>query len=228
MLAHLADPLADPGRDPRRRDHADSSTTCSPTAHPRQPQPQPVAVCTLARETHDADLPGGELTQVQHASRYSDGFGREIQQKAARGAGSRVGRTARWVGSGWTVFNNKGKPVRQYEPFFSATHRFEFARTAGVSPVLFYDPVGRVVATLHPDHTWEKVVFDPWRQETWDVNDTVLLDPPPDADVADHFRRLPEAELPARLARRARPTAHSARTSRTPRPRRPCTPAPRR
>ena len=29
----------------------------------------------------------------------------------------------------------------------------------GVSPVLFYDPVGRVVATLHPNHTWEKVVF---------------------------------------------------------------------
>jgi hypothetical protein len=25
----------------------------------------------------------------------------------------------RWVGSGWTVFNNKGKPVRQYEPFFT-------------------------------------------------------------------------------------------------------------
>ena len=28
-------------------------------------------------------------------------------------------------------------------------------------------------ATLHPNHTYEKVVFDPWRQETWDVNDTV-------------------------------------------------------
>ena len=79
----------------------------------------------------------------------------------------------RWVGSGWTVFNNKGKPVRQYEPFFTDTHRFEFDVRIGVSPVLFYDPVERVVATLHPNHTWEKVVFDPWRQETWDVNDTV-------------------------------------------------------
>ena len=28
----------------------------------------------------------------------------------------------RWVGSGRVVFNNKGKPVKQYEPFFSATH----------------------------------------------------------------------------------------------------------
>ena len=43
--------------------------------------------------------------------------------------------------------------------------------------MLFYDPVERVVATLHPNHTWEKVVFDPWRQETYDVNDTVAIDP---------------------------------------------------
>ena len=74
----------------------------------------------------------------------------------------------RWVGSGWTIFNNKGKPVRQYEPFFSATHGFEFGVQIGVSPVLFYDPAERVIATLHPNHTYEKVVFDPWQQTTYD------------------------------------------------------------
>ena len=101
----------------------------------------------------------------------------------------------RWVGSGWTIFNNKGKPVRQYEPFFSATHDFEFGRKVGVSPTLFYDPASRVEATLHPNHTWEKVLFDPWRQETWDVNDTVLVaDPKTDPDVGDFFRRLPDAD----------------------------------
>ena len=98
----------------------------------------------------------------------------------------------RWVGSGWTIFNNKGKPVRQYEPFFSATHRFEFGVTVGVSPVLFYDPVERVVATLHPNHTWEKVVFDPWQQNTWDVNDTWRCNrtdrrPATDPDVGGFF-----------------------------------------
>ena len=72
----------------------------------------------------------------------------------------------RWVGSGWAIFNNKGKPVRQYEPFFSDTHGFEFAHIVGVSPILFYDPLGRVMATLHPNHTYEKVVFDPWQQTT--------------------------------------------------------------
>jgi len=92
------------------------------------------------------------------------------------------------------VFNNKGKPVRQYEPFFTDTHCFEFDVRIGVSPVLFYDPVERVVATLHPNHTWEKVGFDPWQQTTYDVNDTVLLDPKTDADVKEFFTRLQDVE----------------------------------
>jgi hypothetical protein len=105
------------------------------------------------------------------------------------------------VGSGWTVFNNKGKPVRQYEPFFTDSPAFEFGVIKGVSPVLFYDPADRVVATLHPNHTWEKVVFDPWQQTSWDVNDTCAAknaqtgDPRTDSDiggyVAEHFKTLP-------------------------------------
>ena len=38
----------------------------------------------------------------------------------------------RWIGSGWTIYDNKGQPVRQYEPFFSATHRFEFGVAVGI------------------------------------------------------------------------------------------------
>src|SRR5208282_5025007 len=91
--------------------------------------------------------------------------------------------------------DNKGNPVRQYEPFFTATHAFEFANVVGVSSILFYDPVERVVATLHPNNTYEKVVFDPWRQATWDVNDTVLqTNPAQDPDVGDFFRNLPASD----------------------------------
>jgi hypothetical protein len=37
-------------------------------------------------------------------------------------------------------------------------------------------------------------VFDPWRQETWDVNDTVLQsNPADDPNVGDFFRKLPDA-----------------------------------
>ena len=57
----------------------------------------------------------------------------------------------------------------------------------------------RVVATLHPNHTWEKVVFDPWQQTTYDVNDTLLqaggaTDPKLNPDAGGFFGRLPEAE----------------------------------
>jgi RHS repeat-associated protein len=194
---------------------------------------------TLARETHFFD-PGGAQTKIQISFSYSDGFGREIQKKIQAEAGDAPQREAnvalptgdirpgelvvdtngkpveanaarRWVGTGRTVFNNKGKPVRQYEPFFSTTHLYEEEgemTDTGVTSVLFYDPAERVVATLHPNHTWEKVVFDPWQQTTDDVNDTVLnadgsTDPKLDEDVAGFFSRLPEEDyLPTWLEQR--------------------------
>lgn len=161
---------------------------------------QPACAATLARETHvSAPLPPQGL-KIQIGFSYSDGFGREIQKKIQAEPGPVIDGgpvvSPRWVGSGWIIFNNKGKPVRQYEPFFAATHGFEFGVTVGVSPILFYDPAERVVATLHPNHAWEKVVFDPWRQETWQVSDTVLIaDPRTDARVGAFFSRLAPADV---------------------------------
>jgi RHS repeat-associated protein len=158
---------------------------------------EPPFAATLSRETHYF-APGGNQTKIQISFSYSDGFGRETQKKIQAESGTVVENgpvvNPRWVGSGWTIFNNKGKPVRQYEPFFSATHSFEFAKVVGVSPILFYDPVERVVATLHPNHTWEKVVFDPWQQISFDVNDTVTFDPKTDPNVSVFFNRLPDTE----------------------------------
>lgn len=160
--------------------------------------PQPPTTCTMARETHSADLMPGTQSEIQLSFCYSDGFGREIQKKVQAESGpvqdDGPDLDPRWVGSGWTIFNNKGKPVRQYEPFFSRDHSFEFAAITGVSPVLCYDPAGRVVASLYPGHTWEKAVFNPWRQEKWDVNDTVLLSPQDDPDLSGIFRFIPESE----------------------------------
>ena len=216
ILDHLAIPLADPQAVLGR---ATTRFVYDLFAYQRtknQPEPQPAAVYTFVRQTHDSDPVPARGVKIQHGFSYSDGFGREIQKKIQAEPGPVPKRDAdgkiivgpdgqpvmtlddfspRWIGSGWTVFNNKGKPVRQFEPFFTGTHRFEFEARIGVSPVLFYDPVGRVVATLHPNYTWEKVVFDPWRQEAWDVSDTVLVaDPKADPDVGDFFRRLPDAD----------------------------------
>jgi RHS repeat-associated protein len=169
-------------------------------ANPDAPtQWQPAFAATIVRETHVSDLVPGQTAKLQVSFSYSDGFGRVIQKKIQAEPGPVPPGDAvvnpRWVGSGWTIFNNKGKPVRQYEPFFSATHAFEYASIVGVSPILFYDPVERVVATLHPNHAWEKVVFDPWRQTSYDVNDTVTFDPKGDPDASAFFARLPDADF---------------------------------
>jgi RHS repeat-associated protein len=216
VLPHLANPLLNPQT---ILQHATTRLVHDLFAYQRtkgQLDPQPAVIYTLARETHEGDpVPAGGL-KIQHSFIYSDGFGREIQKKIQAEPGPVPQRdfngkiiigtdgqpvmtlndvSPRWVGSGWTVSNNKGKFVRQYEPFFTHTHRFEFDVKIGVSPVLFYDPVGRVVATLRPNHTWEKVVFDAWRQETWDVNDTLLIaDPKTDPNAGDFFSRLRDAD----------------------------------
>jgi RHS repeat-associated protein len=186
---------------------------------------QPACAATLARETH-ARPPLALLgLKIQLTFSYSDGFGREIQKKIQaepgpapeRDANGKIivgadgqpvttkgGAAPRWVGSGWTVLNNKGNPVRQFEPFFTDSHRFESDVRIGVSPVQFYDPVERVVATLHPNRTYEKVVFDPWQQTTYDVNDTCAPrnaqtgDPRTDPDiggyVAEYFKTQPASQ----------------------------------
>ncbi|HEX8110983.1 MAG TPA: SpvB/TcaC N-terminal domain-containing protein [Kofleriaceae bacterium] len=209
IAAHLADPLADPHAILQR---ATTRLVYDLLAYQRTQadlRPQAPVVYTLARETHDANLAPGEKTKVQHSFSYSDGFGREIQKKMQAEPGPLVPGGPilgpRWVSSGWTIFNNKGKPVRQYEPFFTDTHGFESSKIHGVSSVLFYDPAERVVATLHPDHTYEKVVFDPWQQASWDVNDTVLqTDPVADPDIGGFIARLPAEEyLPTWYERRS-------------------------
>lgn len=162
---------------------------------------RPPFAATIARETHSSAVGDGE-SKLQIGFSYSDGFGREIQQKRQAEPDPVVGNgpvaQLRWVGSGWTIYNNKGKPVRQYEPFFSqlpAGHQFEFGTQVGVSPILCYDPPGRVVATIYPNHTYEKAVFDPWHLQSWDVVDTVTLaDPATDPDVGDFFARLPAGD----------------------------------
>ena len=115
---------------------------------------------------HRSVPPGGSKIQISFS--YSDGFGREIQKKIQSEPGPVTDGgpivDPRWVGSGWTIYNNKGKPVRQYEPFFTATHAFEFDMRAASARCCSTTRSKRVVATLHPNHTYEKVVFDPWQQ----------------------------------------------------------------
>ena len=140
---------------------------------------RPNVVHVLAREIHR-----DPATRWQESFTYSDGFGREIQKKVQAEPGriheddpNAPVANPRWVGTGRTVFDNKGNPVKKYEPFFSIASDYEDEQSLveqGVTPLLHYDPLSRLIQTDLPDGTLSRVEFDPWQQTTWDQNDTVL------------------------------------------------------
>ncbi|HET6255333.1 MAG TPA: SpvB/TcaC N-terminal domain-containing protein [Puia sp.] len=148
----------------------------------------PFSSGTITRRIHanQAPDPRVDTTSVpyQYSFEYTDGLGRIAMQKVqadvntgAATASSCDGGASpqhRWIGKGKTVYNNKGKPVMQYEPYFSTTPVYEEAPATGVSPVLHYDPAGRVIRTDFPDGSFYQTIFDGWVQLLYDQNDTVL------------------------------------------------------
>lgn len=147
----------------------------------------PPLVLTVHRNVHQKDLPAGQLPSYQFSILYSDGLGRQLQkkvkadpepvlQKHPDGSYKKQPSKERWLTSGKTVFNNKGKPVKQYEPFYSATSDYEFEDALiefGVTPIIHYDPLQRVIRIDTPKGFFSKVVFNPWNEEYWDENDTI-------------------------------------------------------
>lgn len=154
---------------------------------------QPNFVRTFAREQHGPSNP-----RWQESYSYSDGSGREVLKKVQAEPGlapqrdssgalirdsldnilwSETAPKVRWVGAGRTVLNNKGNPIKKYEPFFDSSAAFNDEQELvewGVTPILRYDPLGRLIRTDNPNGTFSKVEFDPWQQLTFDENDTVV------------------------------------------------------
>lgn len=133
----------------------------------------PACACGIVRERHVSQLVPGEQSPLQAAFEYSDGVGGVIVRKVQAEPEAKGG-PLRWVANGKTVLNNKGKPVKQYEPYFSTSgHRFEEPLEEGVTPVIYYDTVGRTVRTELPDGSYSRVEFSPWHVRAFDQNDTV-------------------------------------------------------
>ncbi|KAF4622714.1 hypothetical protein G7Y89_g14312 [Cudoniella acicularis] len=149
---------------------------------------EPIFQATIAREAHTSDpVPGKLKTQISFS--YLDGMGRTIQTKAQ--ARPKYG-VQKWITSGWTIVNNKGNPVRQFEPFFDESHEYISDQKVGVSLILIYDAVDRVIATINPNHTWQKSTYDNWTSKKYDSNDTVLMNPQSDPDIGQFVKLLPE------------------------------------
>ncbi len=144
---------------------------------------KPVYSHVKTRETHaDPD------TRWMESYTYTSGLGQEVQTKVqaedglawilpASGIPEQIETTDRWVATGRTILNNKGKAVKQYEPWFSTTPDYEPETELteyGVTPILHYDPLTRNIKTDFPDGTFTKVEFTPWEQKSYDQNDNVL------------------------------------------------------
>lgn len=155
---------------------------------------KPVVVATIAREEHFA---ANNNSPIQLSFEYSDGFGKVAMKKvqAEPGIAKQVQVNAdstitvtlvntatlnpqqlRWTGTGRKVLNNKGNVVKEYEPYFSVTAKYESAKElveSGVTKELYYDALDRLVKTKFPDETFSTTVYNSWQQTVSDQNDTV-------------------------------------------------------
>ena len=169
----------------------------------------PIHVRTRRREVH-----GSSTCRWLESVEYSDGAGRVVLAKAVAEPGKYKavengavvekdsGTDVRWVGSGRTVYNNAGNPVKQYEPYFSGTDAYESEPAiveTGVTPVLHYDALDRLVRTDLPDGTFSRVEFATWEQRSFDQDDTVLES----AWYADRGSPDPAGSEPANSEKRA-------------------------
>ena len=183
-------------------------------AHLNSGGTQPSVVSSILREEHFSDNPN---SPVQISFEYSNGLGRVVMKKVQAEPGKAkqvtlnadntyaiadvdtamaVPRQIRWIGNGRTVLNNKGNPVKQYEPYFSTTHKYEDLKElveTGVTPVVYYDAMGRVIKTEFPDKTIARTEFDSWKQRVYDQNDTILES----QWHSDRVNRLIDAKLTA-------------------------------
>ena len=98
--------------------------------------------------------------------------------------------------NGRTIVNNKGRPVKQYAPYFSAEVDFEDDPAlveTGVSALQFYDPLGRPTRGELPNGTTTRAEFGTWWRAGYDSNDTVL--PPTRTSTAGCSPSRPDAPL---------------------------------
>jgi hypothetical protein len=153
--------------------------------------PAPTWVHTRARVRHK-----DPTTSWIESYAYSDGLGRIALSKAqaepgdapqrdaagslvrdAQGALVFASSTTRWVGSGRVVYDNKGNPVKAYEPFFDSSSVYDDETDLvdwGVTSIMRYDPLGRAIRVDNPNGTLRTLEFDPWHTVSSDENDTVL------------------------------------------------------
>ncbi|HYV03994.1 MAG TPA: toxin TcdB middle/N-terminal domain-containing protein [Blastocatellia bacterium] len=180
-------------------------------------QPISVRTIRRVHHDSEADVPLPNRDETIEAIEYSDGFGRLLQKRAQaeddrfgdpvfgdavlpanqtsplEDARDIAGRHRAAVDppnvvvTGLQVYDNKGRVVEKFEPYFSIG--WDYALPAnnerGQKVTFFYDPRGNVIRTVNPDDSEQRIihgvpgdltnpdVFEPtpWEAYTYDAND---------------------------------------------------------
>lgn len=156
---------------------------------------QPISAVSLDAVQY-ADSNAAPSTRIRID--YSDGAGRLVQHKQlvepgeafliadplhppSDGEAVPVGSAdPRWLATGRTIYNNKGQPVKQYEPYFVNTPEFVDCETLnrfGVSSTHEYDPLGREFRVTSAKGFVKRIDRAPWEETDWDGIDTLPESP---------------------------------------------------
>ena len=214
---------------------------------------KPVSVRAMRRIHHvtDRTAPEAERDETIITVEYSDGFGRVLQTRTqaedivfgdtalgdaglpltqADGAGQAAGRSSdttagtRVVVSGWQVYDNKGRVVEKYEPFFANGFTYSVPDVSELQRLqkttTFYDPRGQVIRTMNPNGsevrqirgvpgtiaapdlaTPEQYEPSPWHLYTYDTNDNAGRTHPGEAISYRHHWNTPTSAVVDPLGR---------------------------
>ena len=108
---------------------------------------------------------------------YFDGRGNAIQHTAL----DTISPEPRWRLEGWQISSSHhAQSLQSFQPCWAADHKFR-PRTGPHEELpravfSIYDPLNRLVATLHPDPTWETNVIQAWSSVHKDAGDNLLVD----------------------------------------------------
>jgi RHS repeat-associated protein len=201
---------------------------------------QPIFVRKIRHEHHDTETDVESDATIETVE-YSDGFGRLLQTRTQAedeivgdpifGGGvlspdqsddpgevvlrkRHPEKEPNVVVSGAQVFDNKGRIVEKFEPYFELESGFRYRPPGkdrfGQKATMFYDPIGRVARTLNPDGSEQRVIFGvpgkidepnlskpdvfeptPWEAYTYDANDLAPIskDPGTGERLADRAPR---------------------------------------
>src|SRR5437773_3353414 len=163
----------------------------------------PISVRTLRRAFHSSqtEVPLPERDDTLEKMEFTDGFGRLMQTRTQAedvqfgpdvfaggeaqdlvGLQHDPGDPPSVLVSGWQVYDNKGRVVEKYEPFFSTGWDPLPPREdqLGQKTVIFYDPRGHIVRTLHPAGSEDGVVDGvPWAIAVPDLSNPDVFEPTP-------------------------------------------------